>query len=43
MNKKVLLLTVVVFSFCGSTVFALDPMGPPSASLAKGQFSARVN
>jgi len=40
MEKKLLLGVVVVVCLCGSAALALDPMGPPAASLKKGNFSA---
>ena len=42
MEKKMLLLSVVlmVVVLCGSAALALPPMGPPTAGLRKGQFSA---
>jgi hypothetical protein len=44
MEKRLLLLSVVlVVVFCGSAVFALDKMGPPTAGLEKGQFGLGVD
>lgn len=42
MKKKVLLLGIVVVVMClkSSVTLALDPMGPPTADLKKGKFSA---
>lgn len=44
MGKRNLFLVVVllVVGLCGSAALALDPMGPPTAGLKKGQFSAGV-
>ena len=43
MEKRILYLCVVLIGLCGSTALALDPMGPPKASLQKGQWSAGVD
>jgi hypothetical protein len=42
MEKKVLLLGVVVVGVLCSAAFALAPMGPPTATLKQGQFGAGV-
>ena len=42
MEKRWLLLTVVLVVLCGSTALALDPMGPPTAGLKQGQVSAGI-
>jgi hypothetical protein len=39
MKNKILLLSLVFSMICGSTALALDPMGPPSASLQQGQMN----
>ncbi len=41
MEKKLLVVLVVV-CLCGTVALALDPMGPPTAGLKKGQWSAGV-
>jgi hypothetical protein len=38
MERKVLLGVFVVVCLCGSAALALDPMGPPAASLGKGNW-----
>jgi len=40
--KKLLLLAVVIVMVCSSAALALDPMGPPTASLGKGAYSLGV-
>ena len=39
---KKLLLVLVVVGLCSTVALALDPMGPPTAGLKKGQWSAGV-
>ena len=43
MEKRLLLLVVVLMVLCSSVALALAPMGPPTAGLKKGQFSAGVD
>jgi len=45
MVKKMLLFVavVVVVCLCGSAALALDPMGPPTAGLTQGQWSAGLD
>jgi len=43
MEKKLLLGVVVVICLCGSPALALDPMGPPTAGLTQGQWSAGLD
>lgn len=43
MKNRILILCVVLVVMCSSTALALDPMGPPKASLQKGQWSAGVD
>jgi hypothetical protein len=43
MEKRLLLGVVVLVVLCGSVAFALDPMGPPTAGLEQGQWSAGLD
>jgi hypothetical protein len=43
MEKNWLLGVVIVVCLLGSVVLALDPMGPPTAGLKQGQFSAGLD
>ncbi len=45
MERKMLLFfaVVVVVGLCGSSTLALDPMGPPTAGLTQGQWSAGLD
>ena len=42
MEKKLLLVVLVVVGLCSTVALALDPMGPPTAGLKKGQWSAGI-
>jgi len=42
MEKRALLLAVVVVVLCGSAALALDPLGPPTAGLKEGQFRVGI-
>ena len=42
MKRAIFFLVAGVFLLAGTQAFALDPLGPPSGSLNKGQVSAGV-